>query len=86
MIDTLHRKVEGHELANWPQPVEGGTDGQPGETHFRDGGVDDPLAAVLFPQAAGHLSQSDAKILMSGQLKIPATTALVAKLCPEFSE
>ena len=55
MVNGLHREVEGHELADRPQPVEGGADGQASEAHLGDRGVDDPLVAILLPQAARDL-------------------------------
>ena len=55
MINGLHWEVKGHKLANGSQPVEGGSHGQPGKAHFGDRRVDDPLVAVLLPQATRHL-------------------------------
>ncbi len=58
MIYGLHRKVEGHELTDRSESVEGGSDRQSGESHLRDRGVDHSLVAVLLPQAARNLKKT----------------------------
>lgn len=49
LVDGLHGEVKGHELTDRAQPIEGGSNGDSSETHFGDGGVDDPTIAVFLP-------------------------------------
>lgn len=55
MIDGLHRKVEGHELANGLQTSHGSSDGNAGESHFCDRRVNHPFVAILLPQSTRNL-------------------------------
>ena len=55
LIDGLHGEVERHELHDGTEAVEGGSDGQPGETDLRDRSVLDTVVAVLLPQTARNL-------------------------------
>jgi hypothetical protein len=45
LINGLHGEVEGHELADWVETSQSGTDGQTTETGLGDGTVDDSLVA-----------------------------------------
>ena len=55
MVDRLHGEVEGHELDDRLQPVEGGADAETGEAVLGDRSVDDAAVAELLQQALGHL-------------------------------
>lgn len=55
LVDGLHGEVEGHELEDGPEVVEGRPHRQPCEPHLRDGRVDDPLVPVLLPEPPGDL-------------------------------
>ena len=57
LVDGLHREVEGHELADRPQAVEGGADGQASKAHLGDRGIDDPFVPVFFPQTTRDLGK-----------------------------
>ena len=79
MINGLHGKVEGHELTDGAHAVEGGADGHAGEARLGDGRVNDPLVAVLAPQALGdlvgavvlgHLLADDEHLLVSLHLLV----------------
>ena len=39
LVNSLHGEVEGHELKDWPQVVEGSSDCKPREAHLSDWGV-----------------------------------------------
>jgi len=58
MVNCLHRKVKGHELANGLEAGHGGTDGHTRKAHLGNGRVDHALVAVLFPQALADLVRS----------------------------
>lgn len=55
VVDGLHGKVPGHEFTDGTQAGEGGTDGETGETHFSDRGVDDSALSKLVEQTLGDL-------------------------------
>lgn len=59
VVNSLHREVECHELADGTETGHGGTDGDSSESHFGDWSIDDALIAVLFPQATRHLKQRE---------------------------
>ena len=50
MVDGLHRKVEGHELADWPQAGVRGASADPREPRLGNGGVHHALGAELLQQ------------------------------------
>lgn len=56
VIDGLHCEVERHELADGSKAGEGGSNGEPRESHFGDGRIDDAVVAVLLPQALADLN------------------------------
>ena len=45
LVNGLHGEVEGHELADWVQTCECGSDCETTETRFGDGRVDNSLVA-----------------------------------------
>ena len=51
-VTYLHGEVEGHELTDGLQTLESGTDGDTGETHFGDGGVDDALRSEFVKESS----------------------------------
>jgi hypothetical protein len=55
VIDGLHGKVEGHELADGSQTGHGGADGDTGKASLCDGCVDHTVTAELVHQPACHL-------------------------------
>lgn len=55
LVDGLHGKVEGHELADGVKTGEGSADGQTTETGLGDRCVNDPLLTEAVEQALGDL-------------------------------
>ena len=58
LVDGLHREVEGHELENGAEAVEGSAHSKSREAHLSDGSVNDPLVSILLPQTSGHFISS----------------------------
>lgn len=58
MIDGLHRKVKGHELANGLQTGHRSSDRNAGESHFGNWRINHALVAILFPKTAGNLEKN----------------------------
>merc|ERR1719180_159802 len=55
LINSLHGEVEGHELKDRSQVVEGSSNSKPREAHLSDWGVNDPFVSPFLPEPPGHL-------------------------------
>lgn len=55
VIDSLHGEIECHELANWSQTSECGTNSNTSKAHLRDWCIDDTLVTIFLPEATRYL-------------------------------
>ena len=55
MVNGLHGKVEGHELANGLESIHSCASGNAGKAHLGNGGVDDTFGSKLLQKATAHL-------------------------------